>query len=174
MEIKIKQEITRWNSTTGTKTMLLNPTASEVVWPNKLPVWTDITMSLITALFALQANNVTIFCFGLTQVTVLLQWGGICHLLIAPFCLFSANRRRACGISRVSQWRRGHWSLWAELRWVRLVIFFFYFSLVVSVCLRVSPLTRMRSRRVNEQMGFLVASPPPRGWASLLFTVSLY
>lgn len=123
MEIKRKQEITWLNNTRGTKTALLNPTASEVVWPNKLPVWTDITMSLITALFALHSNNVTIF-FGLTRVTVPLWWGDICHLLIVPFCLFSADRRRAGGVSWVSQRRRGHWSLWAELRWVRLVISF--------------------------------------------------
>lgn len=44
-------------------------------------------------------------------------------LTCPPFCLFSADRGRG-GISRVSQRRWRHWSLWAELRWVRLVISF--------------------------------------------------
>lgn len=40
---------------------------------------------------------------------------------------FPDHRWHPCGLSRVSQWWRGHWPLWAELRWVRLVDFFSYF-----------------------------------------------
>lgn len=74
--------------------------------------------------------------FGLTRVTMPLWWY-ISHLLIAPFCLFAADRRCVGGIGRVSQRRWGHWSLWAELRWVRLVISFSStsFWMCLFVCL---------------------------------------
>lgn len=51
--------------------------------------------------------------------------------------LFSDNRRLPGGISRVSEWWWGHRFLWAELRWVRLVISFYSTSLWVCQCVSV-------------------------------------
>lgn len=64
-------------------------------------------------------------------------WIFVTHPLLSALCVsFPDNRRPAGGFSRVPERRRGHWALWAELRWVRLVISLFY-STSVWVCHRV-------------------------------------
>lgn len=50
--------------------------------------------------------------------------------------LFADYRWHLGGLSWMPQRWWGHWSLWDELRWVRLVNFFYYFLFIFILCMQ--------------------------------------
>lgn len=82
---------------------------------------------------------------------------GLKNFMPSPLCLCTSlssdNWRLDGGFSGVSKWWWRHWSLWAELRWVRLVISFFILLLFgcvsVSLCVVIHH-QRYRSLHTNR------------------------
>lgn len=68
--------------------------------------------------------------------------------------LFSDNRRLPGGIGRVSERWWGHRFLWAELRWVRLVISFYSTSLWVCQCVSVCRSSPSQDSRLPADWSF--------------------